>query len=385
MGFHRISNKTADFDGYHSDFNQMIGQSFWVGFDGTVVPAELKKRLALGQVGAVILFSRNLPVVRDNNSSDAQVDLEALAQLIGSLRDAAGDHDLWIAIDHEGGVVQRIKAPATRWPPMMVFSEMKDTMRAKHYAEAVGFAMGQELSAIGIDINFAPVLDIHTNPDNPIIGNRAFGRNATDVCLYASAFAQGLDRAGLLACGKHFPGHGDTTQDSHHCLPYLGLDKTQVQQREAIPFANVQVPMMMTAHILYQALDKNYPVTMSPQILSLLRDEMNYTGLIVSDDLDMQAIADQFPIGDAAIRALDAGCHALLFCQKHESQTIAWNAVYAHAIEHPDFLDNLNKSSKVIMSMKKTYRKRREQCRPSLSVVGCHAHQQLSQQIQQDC
>jgi len=182
-----------------------VGQLLWVGFDGTSAPAALRERLAAGTVGATILFKRNLVI------TDGATDLDALAALTSELHVIATDGTpALIAIDQEGGTVQRVRAPATVWPPML--SHDARGADAEAIAHDVGLALGRELRALGLDIDFAPVLDIHTNAANPVIGQRAFGTDPDTVARRALAFARGLDEAGILSCGKHFPGHGDTAR-----------------------------------------------------------------------------------------------------------------------------------------------------------------------------
>src|SRR6185436_17559663 len=179
---------------------RLAGQLLSVGFDGTDAGDDLRARIAGSEVGGVMLF-------RPNIASAGQ-----LAALVTDLRGAApGDHPLLVSIDQEGGLVQRLKAPATVWPPMLSVGGAGDITRTA----AVGRALGEELAAVGVGWNFAPVLDVHTNPANPVIGNRAFGTSPEMVARHALAFWRGLRSAGLVGCGKHYPGHGDTYTDSH--------------------------------------------------------------------------------------------------------------------------------------------------------------------------
>src|SRR5262249_38047525 len=158
-----------------------------------------------------------------------------------------------------GGRVQRVRAPATVWPPMLGISKDGDAARA----EAIGRALGDELAVLGFDIDFAPVLDVHTNPANPIIGDRAFATTPDEAIRLAGAFARGLAAAGVLSCGKHFPGHGDTTTDSHLDLPRIDHDMARLRAVELAPFRAVPVPMIMTAHVVFAALDPELPATLS--------------------------------------------------------------------------------------------------------------------------
>src|SRR5439155_8944763 len=198
---------------------------------------------------------------------------------------------------------------------------------AERTAEAVGRAIGDELRALGVDIDFAPVLDVHTNPANPVIGERAFGRDAATVARRALAFARGLDAAGVLACGKHFPGHGDTDTDSHLELPRIDHDWDRLEKVELLPFrraAAAGLPIIMTAHVVFAALDAQRPATLSEQVITgLLRGKLGYRGVIVSDDLDMRAIAGHMGADHAAVAAVRAGCDVLLLCCDAANQGLA--------------------------------------------------------------
>src|SRR5262245_33078381 len=201
------------------DLRRQIGQLLWVGFDGPQAPAGLLGRIAAGEVGAAVLFARNLA------GPDEIVD--QLVELNASLHAAApADAPLLIAVDQEGGRVQRVRSPGTVWPPMLRLGERAaaDPAAATALAEKVGRALGAELAVLGFDVDFAPVLDVLTNPQNPVIGDRAFAREPGLVARLGGAFARGLAAAGVLPCGKHFPGHGDTALDSHLKLPRLDLD-----------------------------------------------------------------------------------------------------------------------------------------------------------------
>jgi len=314
------------------DLRRDVGQLLWIGFETTDMDAELERRLSAGEAGAVILFRRNLEETTAPGGGDAQLNVPALVALNQALHDAgaASGERLLIAVDQEGGPVQRIRAPATRWPPMDRLAALPDAT-AEDLARRIGAAMGRELASLGFDIDFAPVLDVHTNPANPIIGERAFGTEPEAAARRALAFAGGLAAAGLLSCGKHFPGHGDTDQDSHHVLPRLrhGLDR--LRQVELVPFARAAaagIPMIMTAHVVFDALDPGVPATLSRRVVGdILRGELGYRGVVVSDDLDMKAIADHIGAGEAAVRAIDAGCDVLLLCRERANQDAAFEAL----------------------------------------------------------
>jgi beta-N-acetylhexosaminidase len=235
--------------------------------------------------------------------------LETHRRLIADVRAAVARERLFIAIDHEGGRVCRTPPPITRfsyaanWAPQ---------------AAAVGHAMGVELASLGINLNFAPVLDIHSNPANPVIGARAFASSSEQVVAAGLAFMSALQAQGVLACGKHFPGHGDTDRDSHHELPLLNQDMTALQRRELRPFRaaiGAGIPMLMTSHLLVPQIDPTDPVTLSRKFnQELLREECGFQGVIVSDDIGMHAVSKLFDDPLAAVRLLRAGADLLMVC-----------------------------------------------------------------------
>jgi len=195
----------------------------------------------------------------------------------------------------------------------------------------VGRALGDELAALGIGWDFAPVLDVHTNPENPVIGNRAFGTTPVAAASHALAFWRGLRAAGLVGCGKHFPGHGDTRTDSHLELPVVDHGLDRLRRVELAPFAaaaRAGVEAIMTAHVLFPALDSERPATLSRAILTgLLREELGFGGVIVSDDLGMKAVADRYPIDELAVMAVAAGADVLIIREPAERQRRAHEAL----------------------------------------------------------
>jgi beta-N-acetylhexosaminidase len=347
---------------------QRVGELLWVGFDGTTVPAELDARLRAGEVGGVVLFSRNLGTLDDNLA------------LVGALRAAAPN--ALVAIDQEGGRVQRIKAPATVWPPMLRLGELhaRDPARALALAGEVGRALGAELAALGVDVDFAPVLDVLTNPDNPVIGDRAFARDAEVVARLGGAFAAGLDAAGIVACGKHFPGHGDTAVDSHLALPRVDHPLDRLRAVELRPFARVRTPLLMTAHVVFAALDPDVPATLSAKVLGgLLRGELGYDGIVVSDDLEMKAIADHYGVGDAVVRGLVAGCDAFLLCRRADLQIEAFDALVRAAEADAGVRARVDESAARIAALKARHFARRRAA--PLAVVGAPAHAALAAEM----
>lgn len=363
-----------------------VGQLLWVGFPSTSVPPSLAARLAAGQVGATILFKRNLAIEIAGELRQEVIDLDALVALNAALHRSAPDGTpALIAVDQEGGVVQRVRAPATQWPPM----RSHDGLAApddEALAEQVGRAMGDELRALGFDIDFAPVLDVHTNPANPIIGDRAFGVLPEIAARRALAFARGLDAAGLLACGKHFPGHGDTSTDSHLELPRIDHDWERLERVELLPFqraAAANLPMIMTAHVVFAALDAERPATLSPAVITgLLREKLGYRGVIVSDDLDMNAIAAHMGADVAAVAAIRAGCDVLLLCRNEEHQAAAEAALVREAERDSTFRARVGEAAARVRAMKKAHAENQAR-RPAAprTIIGSFEHRRLADRL----
>jgi len=249
----------------------------------------------------VILFARNMP--------DCQ-SLLALTAAVAATVPAA-----LLCIDHEGGRVDRLPRPFTHFPPVLQMARRGDPGLLREVARY----QARELRAAGFHVNFAPVLDIHTNPDNPVIGDRAFGTTPEEVIHNALPYLQGMTEGGIVGCGKHFPGHGDTRSDSHLELPYVDHDSDRLSQVEMRPFARAiaqGIPMIMSAHVVYRALDPELPASLSAKVIDgWLRRALGFGGVVVSDDLEMRAIADRYSIGEAAVQAVLAGSDVVLVCK----------------------------------------------------------------------
>src|ERR1051326_4583747 len=281
---------------------RQIGRLLIAGFGGHQVPVELVSLAREFSLGGVILFARNV------------VEPEQVAELCYECARLVPDLPLWVSVDQEGGRVARLKAPFTEWPPMATLGRSGDVKLAERFARALAV----ELKAAGIPLDYAPVLDILTNPKNPVIGDRALADKADDVGRLGAVIIRTLQAEGVAACGKHFPGHGDTSVDSHLELPLVEHPPDRLRAVEFVPFrAAVQadVATMMTAHVFAPALDKERPATLSRHVVTdLLRHELGFEGVILSDDLEMKAIANAYAVPEAAVLAIDAGCDGVLIC-----------------------------------------------------------------------
>jgi beta-N-acetylhexosaminidase len=283
-----------------SDLERRAARLFTVGFAGKAPTGELRDLLARG-VGGVVLFARNIGSP------------EEVLELNRELKRAA-NRALLLAVDQEGGRVARLRSGFTELPAMRAVGGTGDVSLARE----LGALMGRELRAVGFDMNYAPVLDVDTNPDNPVIGTRSFGRDAARVSDLGVALAAGLQSAGVAACAKHFPGHGDTSQDSHLELPRLPHPWSRLEEVELAPFraaAHTDIAAFMTAHVIFEAVDGQYPATMSRAVIrGILREKLGYDGLVLSDDVEMRAIADNYGVEEAVLRGLHAGVDHFLVC-----------------------------------------------------------------------
>jgi len=288
--------------------------------------------------------------------------------------------------------VARLKAPFTEWPPMATLGRRGDDALARRFAAA----LAAELRAVGITLDYAPVLDIHTNPKNPIIGDRALSDDAAMVARLGAAIIDELQRNGVAACGKHFPGHGDTSVDSHLELPLVEHPPDRIRRVECVPFAaaiKAGVAFIMTAHVLVPSLDEERPATLSPRIVrQMLREELGFEGVILSDDLEMKAIAATYSVPDAAVQAIAAGCDGVLVCSGDiEAQAVTLEAL-VHAVESGRIpFKRLEDAQKRLRTAKERLLAqaaaagRSGPSRPALRhVLGCDAHLRVAQDMARD-
>jgi len=285
-----------------SALRRQIGQLLIAGFRGEQIPVEIRSLAREFSLGGVILFARNI------------VEPHQVAELSHEASQLTAGVPAWVSVDQEGGRVARLKAPFTEWPPMATLGRSGDVRLAERFARA----LAAELRAVGITLDFAPVLDVHTNPKNPVIGDRALAERAGDVARLGSAIIRTLQAEGLAACGKHFPGHGDTSTDSHLELPLVEHPPERLREVEFAPFRaaiEAGVATIMTAHVLVPSLDEKRPATLSRRVVTgLLREELKYDGVILSDDLEMKALASDYKVHDSALLAIEAGCDGVLIC-----------------------------------------------------------------------
>ncbi|MEY4617312.1 MAG: hypothetical protein RJB66_2272 [Pseudomonadota bacterium] len=285
---------------------EKLGQLLIVGVHGTQLTKDEEAFLVNNDIGGVVFMGRNC-------QSPEQV--HQLSSSIQKLRhQTTSKSPFFISVDMEGGRVARLKAPFTKWPPLKKLGDLDSPSLAFNFA--VG--MGQELKAVGINFDFAPCVDVFTNPANTVIGDRSLSSDPELVAKMASALVRGYMKAEVITCAKHFPGHGNTLLDSHEDLPVEEVGLERLNQVELVPFKKAirsRVDSVMISHILFKSIDSQYPASLSEAIIQkLLREELRFRGLIVSDDLDMKALTKNYSPEEIPVRAIEAGNDVLLYC-----------------------------------------------------------------------
>ena len=298
---------------------QKIGQLLVVGFHTKVLNEDFEELIKKYHFGNVIVFQRNI---------ENSLQLGELDNSIQTLMEKHNNIPAFIGIDQEGGMVVRLFNKATYFPGNMAVAAGISCVEAYE----IGAAIGRELHDVGVNINFAPVLDVNNNPQNPVIGVRSYGDIPEKVAQYGKHFFKGLQSEKILSCGKHFPGHGNTNVDSHLGLSTISSDLLELRKVELVPFVeaiNNGIDGIMTTHILFSSLEKNnLPATLSKTVLTgLLKEELGFKGLVVTDCMEMKAITSNFGIEDAAIKALNAGIDLLCISHTKEVQIRAFNAI----------------------------------------------------------
>jgi beta-N-acetylhexosaminidase len=354
---------------------RLAGQCLMIGFEGLQPSAEVRQLLREHAVGGVILFARNV------------AEPQQLAVLVGELQEIASavGHELplLVGVDQEGGRVARLRGAWTEWPPMRTLGRIG----SDELARRVGAALAEQLAPCGIHLDFAPVVDVDTNPRNPVIGDRSLGDDPALVARLGAALIEGLQGGSVAACAKHFPGHGDTELDSHLALPAVDHSPERLEDVELRPFraaVAAQVASVMTAHVVVRALDAESPATLSPRIArGLLRTELGFGGVVVSDDLEMKAIASHWSAGAAAVRAIQAGCDLLLVCHSADAQAEAHEALVKAVEKQTIAFKDLEDAALRVRRLKERFVPRHSS--PDWRLAGLrqlgHSHRLLAEEI----
>ncbi|BFK81081.1 beta-N-acetylhexosaminidase [Clostridium baratii] len=331
-----ISNMSLD---------EKIGQLVISGFYGTTLDENILKLIKENKISGVILFNRN---VKDSNT---------LLSLNNSLKESNKNNKLplFISVDEEGGSVTRMPKDIKRLPTNKYIGSLNN----KDLSYNVGEILGEQLSYFGFNMNFAPVLDINSNPNNPVIGDRSFGNNKDTVAILGTSTMKGIQSKNIISVVKHFPGHGDTSVDSHVNLPVVNYDINRLKSFEFVPFKTAiqnGADAIMVGHILLPKIDSKYPSSMSYEIVTnILRKDLGFNGLVVSDDMTMGAITKNYSIEESSIKAINAGVDLLLVCQKYENTENVLKALKEAALNGTISKERLDNTLYNIISIKKKY------------------------------
>ncbi len=356
---------------------EQIGQLLMVGFPGTTPTPQLVKLIQHYHVGNIILFSRNV--------QSAQQLHELTASLQNIAREAGQRYPLLIAIDQENGMVQRLGEDATIFPGSMALG----AVGSEQSAYEVALAAGVELRALGVNLNLAPVVDVNNNPANPVIGVRSFGEDPQQVARLADAQIRGYQDAGVATCIKHFPGHGDTATDSHLAMPTVPYEMERLEGVELVPFKSgiaAGTDCVMTAHIYFPALmgATNLPATLSPAVIrQLLREQLGFQGVILTDCLEMNAVSETVGVGRGAVLAKQAGNDLILISHRYDRQLAGIEAIKAAVQSGEIAPEAVQEAAERILALKRRLeeREQRQSVTPTLAEVGSAAHRQLRDQI----
>jgi beta-N-acetylhexosaminidase len=338
------------------------GHALAVGFEGTRVPDEVVALAERAGLGGVVLFARNCP------SLDAVLALTAAARGLGP--------DVLVLVDHEGGRVHRLPPPFTHFPPPAAVGRSGDP----RLAAAVARAMARELRAAGFDSGLAPVLDCLLDPGCTVIGGRAFGADPEAVAACGVAFVEAMLSEGLLPVAKHFPGHGRASVDSHLALPDVDAPLDDLERTDLVPFRaalGAGCPAVLVAHVRYRALDPALPASLSAEVIGgLLRRRLGFSGLVLSDDLEMDAVGGTWGVADAARRFLAAGGDLALVCRRAQARDEAVAAIGREidrgALDLAPAVRRRQAARRLVDSAGP---------RPDVSVIGCAEHRVLAEEV----
>jgi beta-N-acetylhexosaminidase len=338
---------------------------FMLGFDGASLSGELAEYLARGLAG-VVLYQRNF------------TSAEGLRKLAEAIRKAAG-RSVLIGIDQEGGTRFALREPFTAWPSAAELGRLADV----ESVEQVARAMATELRAVGCNLNFAPMLDLHVNPESPVTKDRSFGSDPNFVAGMGAAFDRGLRRGGVLTCAKHFPGHGDAAVDPHLDLPVFAGTMERLELVELVPFAAAVaegVPLVMTAHILLPQIDPENPASLSRTMLDgVLRRRLRFDGVILADDLGMGAIAKRYDPGDAAVQTLVAGTDVAMLC--HDWSAVAPAIAAVRSAREQGRFDDGEWCDSLVRIERACLQAEAPGPRPAIDILGCQENRRLAEEI----
>ena len=323
--------------------DEKIGQMIVAGFNGTDVNEELINLVNTNKVGGVILFKRNIETS------------EQLKKLNNNIDGLNKEIPLFISVDEEGGRVNRLPSDMENFPSAREVGLKID----KDYAYNNGKSIGESLKVTGFNMNYAPVLDIFSNPKNTVIGDRAFGSDVETVSTMGIATMKGIEEEGIISVIKHFPGHGDTSVDSHYGLPIVYKTLEELENFELIPFKKAikeGCKAIMVSHILLDKIDKQNPSSMSETVVTdILREQLGFDGVVITDDMEMGAITENFTVEDACVQSIIAGCDIVLIGSGNESIYNTIQAIKVSILNGKITVERINESVVRIIKLKNEY------------------------------
>lgn len=324
---------------------EKIGQLLIVGFEGQSINEEISSFIKDYKVGGVIFFDRNI------------ADAEQTFKLVNDIKEKNQNNKipLFVSIDEEGGRVSRVPDEFQKLPSAKIIGNIDNDEVSLEYGKIIG----ESLNSLGFNLDYAPVLDINSNPDNPVIGDRAFGDTEEIVSRNGIDFSKGLKEKNIIPVAKHFPGHGDTKVDSHVNLPIIYKTREQLEELELMPFRKAikeEIGGVMVAHILFDQIDKKYPATMSKSIMTdILREDLSFDGVVFSDDMTMGAIIENYSIEEASVKFLEAGGDILLICHGKENPKLIFDSIEKAVRENVITEEEIDKKVYRILKLKEKY------------------------------
>ncbi|MGB7606756.1 MAG: beta-N-acetylhexosaminidase [Lutisporaceae bacterium] len=334
--------------------DEKLGQMVLVGLNGYVVDNDARQMIESYHVGGFILYGSNV---------ESQEQLLALTNSLKSIN-AASKLPLLISVDEEGGRISRMPKELKNIPTNKEIGKLNN----QEFSYKIGELLAEEIKAFGFNMNFAPVLDINSNPKNPVIGDRAFGSDEKVVSDLGVQTMKGIEASGVIPVVKHFPGHGDTSVDSHVGLPSVDNDLERLKSFELIPFVNAienGADVVMAAHILMLKIDGENPATMSKTIITdILREQMNFDGVVITDDMTMGAIVENYEIGAASVKSVEAGSDIILVAHGHDNALAVLKKMKEAVEQGLVSEERINQSVYRILKLKQKYNLKDEEIQP---------------------
>lgn len=324
---------------------EKVGQMVIVGVEGNTFNSDIGKMINDYHIGGFIFMGKSV-----KNTSQ-------LLKLVNDIKTANANNKipLFLSLDQEGGKVDRMPEEFKRYPSNMAIGKINN----RELSYNIGNTLAYEISSFGFNMDFAPVLDINSNPKNPVIGDRSFGTSSQLVSSLGVETMKGIQRGNVISVVKHFPGHGDTSVDSHVGLPKVNKDLKQLESFELIPFKEAvknNVDGIMIGHILLPKIDSKYPASLSSVVINdILREQLDFKGIVITDDMTMGAISKNYNIGDAAVRSINAGSDIILIAHDYNKGIEAVTSIIRAVNSGNIKMDRIDESLYRILKLKEKY------------------------------